>query len=981
MSPTENQLLIEEIRSHSFNLFKCIDYLKRYSGSIGIHHALVQKLNRYSYDELEFFIPQFVQLLVSFETDSMALEVFLLDYCSRYPHFSLVVFWNLQAYIFELRNDPESNSFQTVRKFINKLQNILFNPDASVSKGPDFRENLLPALVLCGAIASSFATPRMSEYAYPLIKSQGKQQKSFVFKLANFQKTLTKNLTMKNQRMSNDIPPSSLSDDESNVSKVNNEVLETHQRSASVPRITSKSSTFTSLPEDSETYTTDDEFDRKSTEIRRDLSKLNFKFNESKPSKYSEIEDNLRINTFIKSKKSLKYLVDKNKISNSTEEVLGGIDQYNLSSQSMPDLSKVSDKVIKPYLSPAESESSLNFPHTSIEDGLKRNNSLYSLSSKAPTYNQLLKLLQVNYAKKETEFIMSLQNISLRLSQVPKEARLSALRAELSIINETLLPSEIDIPQLLPVTSNKNKKYHKILKLSINEACVLNSAERVPFLLLIEYLSDESDFNPFSEQNQKIISNSKNQSFVPKVKDTRNILDITDTEIESPKSLRTRTDVMEEAVIQVEADLSDLPILSQKTSGHDLNKIKGVDSPKRLSSPFASEIHKSPALGNSTPTDSSTKVLADHMRIASVMLQQLDSSGQSTSEQSNLIRSRIVDSMISLQDQFDSINYEKLNQLKGDVPDAGQRKLENDFKLGEDWNTKKQRIRSSSVYGHLSNWELCSVIAKNGDDLPQEAFACQLISMISNIWKRHNVGAWTKRMKILITSANTGLVETITNAMSIHSIKKSLTEISISEGENSKGRIFTMQDYFIKMYGSPESTRYKKAQDNFARSLASYSIICYVLQIKDRHNGNIMVDNEGHIVHIDFGFLLSNSPGSVGFEAAPFKLTSEYVDLLGGINSDIYKKFATLCKKCFNALRKENEQLISLVELMQKDSTLPCFNNGENTSVLLRQRLQLTLSDEESDTFVENILIGKSIGSMYTRLYDQFQVITQGIYS
>ena len=93
----------------------------------------------------------------------------------------------------------------------------------------------------------------------------------------------------------------------------------------------------------------------------------------------------------------------------------------------------------------------------------------------------LTKLLQVNYAKNETQFIMALQNISIRLSQVPKEARLSALRAELSIINDTLLPSEIDIPQLLPITSNRNKKYHKILKLNVNEASVLNSAERVPF--------------------------------------------------------------------------------------------------------------------------------------------------------------------------------------------------------------------------------------------------------------------------------------------------------------------------------------------------------------------------------------------------------------------------------------------------------------------------------------------------------------------
>ena len=73
------------------------------------------------------------------------------------------------------------------------------------------------------------------------------------------------------------------------------------------------------------------------------------------------------------------------------------------------------------------------------------------------------------------------------------------------------------------------------------------------------------------------------------------------------------------------------------------------------------------------------------------------------------------------------------------------------------------------------------------------------------------------------------------------------------------------------------------------QSLAAYSLVCYILQIKDRHNGNIMVDIAGHIMHIDFGFLLSNAPGKgFKFEQAPFKLTGEQVEVLGGVQS---KKF------------------------------------------------------------------------------------------
>ena len=219
--------------------------------------------------------------------------------------------------------------------------------------------------------------------------------------------------------------------------------------------------------------------------------------------------------------------------------------------------------------------------------------------------------------------------------------------------------------------------------------------------------------------------------------------------------------------------------------------------------------------------------------------------------------------------------------------------------FGEAWEAKKERLRESSPYGWMKNWDTVSVIVKTGADLRQEAFACQLIDVCHKIWVDAGVDVWVKRMRILVTGESSGLIETITNGVSLHSLKRSLTLASVESGQNPRQRIATLRDHFLKAFGHPDSKPYRAGVDAFKRSLAAYSIISYILQLKDRHNGNVLIDSEGHIIHIDFGFMLSNSPGSVGFEAAPFKLTHEYVGVLGGLGSPDYDDYKKMCKQAF----------------------------------------------------------------------------------
>ncbi|CAN0392338.1 unnamed protein product, partial [Ectocarpus sp. 13 AM-2016] len=76
----------------------------------------------------------------------------------------------------------------------------------------------------------------------------------------------------------------------------------------------------------------------------------------------------------------------------------------------------------------------------------------------------------------------------------------------------------------------------------------------------------------------------------------------------------------------------------------------------------------------------------------------------------------------------------------------------------------------------------------------------------------------------------------------------------------------------------------------------------------NRHNGNILLDSQGRVIHVDFGFMLANSPGgNLGFESAPFKLTQGFLNLMGGTQSRCFRDFRGLCVDTFLALRRSSQ--------------------------------------------------------------------------
>ncbi|CAD8067851.1 unnamed protein product [Paramecium sonneborni] len=307
--------------------------------------------------------------------------------------------------------------------------------------------------------------------------------------------------------------------------------------------------------------------------------------------------------------------------------------------------------------------------------------------------------------------------------------------------------------------------------------------------------------------------------------------------------------------------------------------------------------------------------------------------------------------------------YEDLNNLVSTQNNTGKqlnkmsRKELTDSIYGCD---NSDKIRSNSPFRNFKTWKLVQLIVKSGDDLRQEQFAMQLISTFDQIFKIEQLKLQITTYEVISLGPGYGLIEVVKDALSIDSIKKKLNDIL---------QIKCLSQYF-KLNSS------QAMLSNFLNSLVAYSLVCYFLQIKDRHNGNILLHRDGYIIHIDFGFFLSSAPKGNLEKEVPFKMTEEYVDILGGYDSNLFKRFRKMFFEGFKAIRKHKEKILLLVKMME-NSNLNCFKEKTLTD-LERRFLQDNLS--ETQLYVQcQKLIDLSRGNWRANWYDKYQYYFQGI--
>ncbi|XP_058790954.1 serine-protein kinase ATM [Phymastichus coffea] len=122
--------------------------------------------------------------------------------------------------------------------------------------------------------------------------------------------------------------------------------------------------------------------------------------------------------------------------------------------------------------------------------------------------------------------------------------------------------------------------------------------------------------------------------------------------------------------------------------------------------------------------------------------------------------------------------------------------------------------------------------------------------------------------------------------------------------------------FFTENYLSPEIWFERRMA--YTRSVATTSIIGYILGLGDRHVSNILIDNStAEVIHIDFGIAFEQGKVLPTPETVPFRLTR---DIEAGMGvSGVEGTMRRSCEETMTVLREQKEIIVTLLRVLLYD--------------------------------------------------------------
>jgi len=310
------------------------------------------------------------------------------------------------------------------------------------------------------------------------------------------------------------------------------------------------------------------------------------------------------------------------------------------------------------------------------------------------------------------------------------------------------------------------------------------------------------------------------------------------------------------------------------------------------------------------------------------------------------------------------------------------------------------------------------LLYKHGDDLRQELLAIQFIERCNQILVSSGLDLKIKTFSCQPVGSKTGFIEWVRGTIPLSELCKSSSDSSNlesnldlsrqeSRNENTPAELESLQrtgqskvpqshhwckhqslpglrqafngtiidnpiQDFLRSAAYNEGDPYfikKNVMSNYVKSCAGYSVITYILGVGDRHLDNILLHQNGYLLHCDYSFILGQDPKTY----LPMRITEEMVKGFGGKDSDNFAKFLGYVGAAFLTLRRPNNlhALLSLMRIMVHTnmSDLSIKQSPLEAILSMRGRFRLDLSNDEALAYIEQV-VEKSITSKIWRAVD-----------
>ncbi|KAJ3311625.1 phosphatidylinositol kinase- protein kinase tor1 [Boothiomyces sp. JEL0838] len=261
--------------------------------------------------------------------------------------------------------------------------------------------------------------------------------------------------------------------------------------------------------------------------------------------------------------------------------------------------------------------------------------------------------------------------------------------------------------------------------------------------------------------------------------------------------------------------------------------------------------------------------------------------------------------------------------------------------------TSKQRPRRLNIKG--SDGVEYKFLLKGHEDLRQDERVMQLFGLVNTLlnndpetFKRHlNIHGYP----VIPLSPNSGLIGWVPDCDTLHNLIRDyresrrillniehrlmlqmapdydnltlLQKVEVFEYalENTTGRDL----YKVLWLKSKNSEVWLDRRTNYTRSLASMSMVGYILGLGDRHPSNLMVNRfTGKVIHIDFGDCFEVAMHRDKFpERIPFRLTRMLINAME--ISGIEGNFRITCENVMRVLRENKDSLMAVLEAFVHD--------------------------------------------------------------